>query len=196
MEPMERDDLIEDIGEARQEVRRLLLEWEEAKIAAKVAKGGYDRQWSKLDELISELVGDGEPRLPFGKDKPELPWREFELSDIEGFPTTVLVALEETAIKTLGEFVDWMAIHSSLSDLKGVGPAAVEKADDALTKFWSDRQVLAQNPREGTQNPASEAASENPSDLSGTPHDATQVIVSDSEADGQKTIKKSKKGAA
>lgn len=120
----------------------------------------------QLESLIDEFEQEKQPRLPFGKpaaaaaepkghtvnpDAPVLPegdvplkydpdtdlrWRRVPITDLR-LTDRITYALEHANIFNLGQLVDYASDgHTNLTDIKGVGEAAVDKVAVAMSEFW------------------------------------------------------------
>ena len=82
-----------------------------------------------------DCLAAGQPESDQGDDA----WRGVFLETLS-VEKKLLDALQENEIpiRTLGHLADWTQDHE-LTDIKGIGPAAAEKIDQATANFWSIR---------------------------------------------------------
>jgi hypothetical protein len=108
--------------------------------------GGRECDWS-LETPGAEIViqpADPDRRCPHADES----WREVPLADLIdlGAPKKIVDALATVGVNTMGEFNKWSEPNDQQyqktvtnQGFKGVGPAALEKFEQALEKFWESR---------------------------------------------------------
>ena len=131
-------------------------EEKEAKIEAREAKAKRERLRKELHRIIREETSN-EPTL-FNRPPPRTDaastasatpddgddWRSVPLNSL-GLPAGLLGKLAEANIETMGELSDWTdptrngGREKRLTDIKGIGPGAIEKIEAATTQFWAER---------------------------------------------------------
>lgn len=97
------------------------------------AEGQEEMRESEVDARISESAAAAGPQ------EEDQSWREQRLlEDIGLAPNlcTLLADNPDKTIKTLGHLVDWQSKGNDLTDIPKVGPAKVDKINEALDKFW------------------------------------------------------------
>ena len=142
------DDKSRELAAAKEAAKEAKAEWE----AACLAEHNYVKRLTSpgqsmplfdqppADNTIS-LVGvaaeDGTP--------PDESWRAVPLSEaLEGLTARQVGLLEAGTLHTVGELADYTGAEGGrkrLTDLKGVGPALIDKIDKAMTDFWARRSL-------------------------------------------------------
>lgn len=127
-------------------------EEKEAKIEAREAKAKRERLRKELHRIIREETSN-EPTLfnrpstrseSFATPDDGDDWRSVPLNSL-GLPAGLLGKLAEANIETMGELSDWTdptknsGREKRLTDIKGIGPGAIEKIEAATTQFWAER---------------------------------------------------------
>lgn len=100
------------------------------KSTLKAIQADYDRAVEELRSMSRE------PTYPLLDTSDE--WRGIDIMDL-GL-STKLTGLLADAIDghTMGHLADWLKADHAVIQITGFGPAAIEKFDDAMEKFWKD----------------------------------------------------------
>lgn len=161
-----RTDLINRIRAAELDVARAESFWKGMKEEAKEAKADFDRKVSILRRLIQESredlplfdggksstaddvtnfdpAAEGESSqadttdtaTPTAIPPDDDSWREIGLEDLS-LTESLLTKLYSANLDTVGELADFTASGKQLVDIDGVGPAAAEKIEGAMDRFW------------------------------------------------------------
>ena len=141
-------------------VQELEADFKEKKEAASAAK----KRWESAQSHLSEVIAKGRERLPLFDRPREVeaepvavvpiaatptptpaaePWRAVRLDVLQGMTPSILAALAEAGIETIGAITDHTAKGKRLTEIKGIGEAAHEKIDDALAGFWAGQSEPA-----------------------------------------------------
>lgn len=122
----------QEIQEMTKVVKQLEEEMLDRKLKAKRARDNYDEAAAQLIYLIER----GPDRQGTLFDKSSNGWRAMPLADtLDDLSPSVLKALAEAGIATLGNLVDWTE-DNQLVDLKGIGPKAAAEIEQAAESFW------------------------------------------------------------
>lgn len=104
------------------------------------------RQWEAAQVDLSTYISKGwkpEPMPLFDKPKPAKPakptedetWRIVPIEMLE-LPPGIVAKLTEAGITTIGGIAYWSKTGKPLTDIPGIGHAAGDKIDEAMTAFW------------------------------------------------------------
>lgn len=120
-------------------------------------KGKLKEVNGAIESAVDDLLVDEQPTLfeaaTNGKPKPltevtpvDETWREVKLADLkrpdgEPIPPSVLEKLAEADIETMGQLTDFSKVGVPLTQIKGIGPAAMEKIEAATSEFWTRRKA-------------------------------------------------------
>lgn len=114
-----------------------IREHDDAKFVTSLAKKQLDNADRDLIDLIARGP-DMQDQLPFGDDEPE-EWRDVELKTLGLSDSTIqAMADHNPKIITVGDMADFTA-EFAMSDIKGIGPVALELIEDVMTDFWAER---------------------------------------------------------
>ena len=132
---------------AQLDASRALLK--EAKLAEKSALAEYERQVADLREAIATRADaeSGQALLPFNEGDTATvrladddSWKDHPLSAM-GLPSAMLETLADSEVVTVGDIAKLGEDGRLVSDVViGIGPAAQQTIDDALDKFWAERE--------------------------------------------------------
>ena len=110
---------------------------------------------SKLIDAVRRLLAIGEPAAAApepsaaaelereAREDPEH-WRNVKLQSIEGLGLKNAQKLSDVGLDTLGQLNDWLQPNGSgftrkLTDVPGIGEAKAQQIEEALTRFWEQR---------------------------------------------------------
>lgn len=126
------------LKELREKQREQMARVEELKQETKEAKAVLELTNARIGQAIDEI---DQPDLfdQAAADEPD-GWQDVPLSEaLAGVPASVIEALAEANLTTVGELADWIAADGGrhrLTDIKGIGEAKAEQIQQALEAFW------------------------------------------------------------
>lgn len=151
--PKTRDDIKDDGAKATESLKRfeaqerkcqrLEREVNECKEELKQAKASYDFAVGELRRMVREPDADEAPL--FGK--PDA-WREIEISALGLSEKLTGLLVEKVDGNTMGHLADWLKADHAVIQITGFGPAAIEKFDNAMERFWRDHPQPDDEPAE------------------------------------------------
>jgi hypothetical protein len=143
----------------------LLQAEQDVRDAKELAKGKKASHLHAVRELQAEIKGDAtrpllnamEGREPIKAAPVEATtldesWRVVTLQSLDGLTEAIVLHLHAADLHTVGELADYTAGRKvgkhgprdqgrRLTDLKGIGPAAAETIENAMTAFWAKQKT-------------------------------------------------------
>lgn len=136
------------IKEAEHDLASSEAKYNEAKVSAREAKASMEKKRKRLHEIIAEEVGSI-PSLYSAQTQAAVvegnePWRSEPISNLT-VPGRIVKALAAHHITTIGEYCDYVKPQANgfmprLTDVPGMGPAAITAFEDAMDKFWTEQK--------------------------------------------------------
>lgn len=132
------------LHDAKEQVSATALHWAETEAANKQAK----KDFKSAVDTLEGIVQRGPENYPLfdkaGGNATEAAadesWREVEISELEGLTSGLCSKLYEAGIDTIGKLADYTKDgQAQITDIDGIGPAAAEKIEGAMTAFWASR---------------------------------------------------------
>lgn len=124
------------LKELREKQREQMARVEELKQETKEAKAVLELTNARIGQAIDEI---DQPDLFDQAAEPE-GWQDVPLSEaLANISETVIEALAEARLTTIGELSDWLAEpgkFNRLTDIKGIGEAKAAAIEAALEAFW------------------------------------------------------------
>lgn len=146
------DEKIDELLKMRRDHSLATSEWEVAHAEAGERKKTMERKQALVNGIILDIdnirSGNYTPPLPFGVTAPtdhaakapsalraDGPWESVEMSTL--INGSILDALHEADLKTLGDVHNFTATNKRLSEIKRIGPGKAAKIEDAILQFWT-----------------------------------------------------------
>lgn len=138
----EPDPAWQKLKELREHVKDCQAIVDERKRDLKEAK---EDEAAAVAELLRAIDRATETHPLFDQPPAAEAWREVPLAAAigESLPPSVLTALTEAGLQTVGQFADFTSQHP-LTDVAGIGPAKAEKVEQAFEEYWKRQNLDAQ----------------------------------------------------